>query len=336
MSSKTIGKLSLAQLPTPFHKLNRLSELMGGLEIYMKRDDMTGLGLGGNKIRKLEYVLADAINKKASVVLTTGGVQSNHCMLTAMAASKVGLKCVLVLRGQRPPRLTGNQILGNLVSELVFIDTSDQKKVNEAMEAKAQDLKIAGETPYIIPIGASVPLGALGYYDAFNELLVQAQSEKIEPTHIVLAWGSGGTQAGLAAAATELNSNIKILGINVDDKETVQTIKEQTSDIAAKALSLLGIQLKIGPEDINVVQDYVGEGGYGKPSKAGLEAVKTVASHEGIVLDPVYTGKGMAGLLDLIKQGYFAQDSKIVFLHTGGYGAIFAYPDSYVAMGEEK
>ena len=336
VSAQTIDKLPLAQLPTPFYKLNRLSEYMGGPEIFIKRDDMTGLGLGGNKIRKLEYVLADAKKKQATVVLTTGGVQSNHCMLTAMAAAKIGLKSILMLKGKRPSPLEGNLVLSNLVSELIFIDTTDQDQVYEAMAEKARELEKSGETPYSIPVGASVPLGALGYYDAFNELVGQAEKEAVKPTHLVHAWGSGGTQGGLVAAAAQAKSDIEIVGINVDDEDPLAEIKEKTSDIATETLSVAGSRASVSPGEINIIKGYGGEEGYGKPSKAGLEAVKTLASHEGILLDPVYTGKAMAGLLDLIKQGYFPQDSRFAFIHTGGYGAIFAFPERYIALGEGK
>lgn len=333
MTAQVIPKLNLAILPTPFYRLDRMSGYVDGVDLYIKRDDMTGLGLGGNKIRKLEYVLADAKKKGASVVLTTGGLQSNHCMLTAMAASRVGLDCILVLRGKEPAQLTGNLILSNLVCEIMFIDTNEQKVVNEAMADKAKALKDSGVEPYIIPIGASVPLGALGYYDAYNELIAQAGDLEVKPTHIVLSWGSGGTHAGLLAGACVSQENVKIVGINVDDKESVTEVKEGTSAIANEALSMLGHTNKLSNDDVIVINDFCGEHGYGIPSTAGLRAIKTFASYEGIILDPIYTGKGMAGLLSLLKDGYFPRGSKVVFLHTGGYGAIFAFQDSFASIG---
>jgi len=333
LTAQVIPKLDLAILPTPFYRLDRMSGYVDGVDLYIKRDDMTGLGLGGNKIRKLEYVLADAKNKGASVVLTTGGLQSNHCMLTAMAASKVGLGCILVLRGKKPEKLTGNLILDNMDSEILFIDTAEQKVVNEAMADKAKALKDSGVEPYIIPIGASVPLGALGYYDAFNELIVQAGDLEVKPTQIVLSWGSGGTHAGLLAGASVSENAVKIVGINVDDKESVFEVKQGTSAIANDALAMLSHTNKLSNEDVIVINDFCGEHGYGIPSDAGLKAIKTFASHEGIILDPIYTGKGMAGLLSLLKDGYFPRGSKVVFIHTGGYGAIFAFQDSLATLG---
>ncbi len=329
-----IPRLQLAQLPTPFYKLEGLTRALGGPDIFVKRDDLTGLGLGGNKIRKLEYLLADAREKGADVVLTTGGVQSNHCMLTAMSASKAGMECVLVLRGRRPDQLAGNLILSNLVSKIIFVDSRDKGHIDEVMADKAKRLKEEGKTPYIIPLGGSVPLGALGYWGAFQEIMEQAEGAGVKPTHVVFAWGSGGTQAGLAAGSLADGGSVEIMGINVDDTETVPAIEEMTSRLATETLALAGHQGRVKPEDIKVWNDYIGEDGYGKPSKAGLQALKTLTASEGILVDPVYTGKAMAGLIDLVKKGYFPREAKVVFIHTGGYGAIFASPESYISAGK--
>lgn len=327
-----IPRLKLAQLPTPLYKLERLTEILGGPTIYIKRDDLTGLGLGGNKIRKLEFLLADAKEKGADVVLTTGGIQSNHCMLTAMAARKVGMRAILVLRGKKPVTLMGNLVLSNLVSEIIFVDHIDQKRVDEVMKQKAKEIEENGEKPYIIPVGGSVPLGALGYYAAFDEIIKQAESMDIKPTHIVFAWGSGGTHGGLVAAAVE-KCDVKIVGINVDHKITVPEIKHLTAKLATDVLALIGNNNEVDSEDIKVMGEYVGEEGYGSPSRAGMEAIKTLAQTEGIILDPVYSGKAMAGLLDLVKQGFFSKNDQVIFLHTGGSGSIFAFPDSYLSIG---
>jgi D-cysteine desulfhydrase family pyridoxal phosphate-dependent enzyme len=331
MELDNLDRIKLALLPTPLHKLTGLSKYLGGPNIYIKRDDLTGLGLGGNKIRKLEFVLADAKNQKADIVLTTGGEQSNHCMLTAMAARKVGMKASLFLRSTNPVTYKGNLILSNLVSEIFFL-ALDKKLISQAMEEKAEEFRRKGKIPYIIPLGASVPLGAVGYYLAYHEIIEQALKFEVSPTHIVIAWGSGGTHAGLQAGAINSTCKAEIVGVNVDDPNLIEEIKKTTAELTSATLSEIGYQGDLTTCNINIFNDYSGAEGYGKPSEAGMEAIKLVANTEGILLDPIYTGKAMAGLIDKIKKGYFNKDDQVVFIHTGGAGSIFAFAEKYLSL----
>ena len=230
-------------------------------------------------------------------------------------------------------QLKGNLIISNLVSEIVFVDSPEKNEIDGVMEEKARALQEQGKTPYVIPLGGSVPLGALGYWRAFDEVMEQSRALGMEPTHLVFAWGSGGTHAGLVAGALAAGSPVQVMAINVDDSDSVPGIQMLTAGLAEEALALAGSRVRVKPSDILVWGDYTGEDGYGKPSRAGLEAMKTLVTTEGILVDPVYTGKAMAGLMDLVRKGYFPRDAKVVFIHTGGYGAIFAYPESYISAG---
>ena len=331
MQVDNLERVKLAQLPTPLHKLEGLTNFLEGPNIYVKRDDLTGLGLGGNKVRKLEFILADAKKNNADVVLTTGGEQSNHCMLTALAAQKNCMEATLFLRGKQPKEFKGNLILGNTVSEIIFID-EDKQQVGLAMQEKAREYEKKGRKPYLIPVGGSIPLGAMGYFISFNEIMEQAKKMNILPTHIVFAWGSGGTHAGLTAGAKVSEYSVETLGINVDHKETAAGIKQSTAKLASDTLSLISSEKTINADEINIFTEYVGEEGYGKPSNSGMKAIELIAKKEGFFLDPVYTGKAMAGLIDLVIKGFFKKDDHVVFLHTGGAGSIFAFPDNYLSI----
>jgi len=316
---ESIPKINLGCYPTPFYKLKNLSKKTG-LNLFIKREDLSGLGLGGNKIRKLEYLLADAKQKKCDVVITTGAAQSNHAMLTAAACRVLNLEPILVLKERGVTSLRGNLLLSKILdSEVHFVDTDDKEIVNAKIDTIMKQLEFSGKKPYFIPTGGSVPLGVLGYVSAVFEIFNQAEHDDVRIDHIVCATGSGGIQAGLIAGVELLNKSAKVTGINISSNKELPEI---VANLANGAFGLLSSDKNIIKEEI-IVEDYVGEG-YAIPSKEGTKAIKTVARSEGIMLDHVYTGKAFGGLLLLSEQGYFEKDENILFIHTGGLPALFA------------
>ena len=308
---ESFPRVSLGLFPTPIHKLENISRLLG-LNIFIKRDDLTGLGLGGNKIRKLEFLLADAKAQGAEIVFTTGGAQSNHAMLTAAAAGKLGMKAVLVLKKRGVTDCVGNQLLERLMgTEVRFVDTDDYADIYEEMDRLGKEM---GRPYYKIPCGGSNALGALGYVACAKEIAGQG----LHVDHIVCAEGSGGTMAGLALGAKLYLPGTKVHGMMVDSDPFDQI----TPALMGEAASLLGIAPEITPEDY-LLRDMCGPG-YAIPSEAGNAAVSLLAEREGIFLDPVYTGKAFAGLLELAEEGAFAPEDTVLFLHTGGAGGLFA------------
>ena len=306
-----------AQLPTPLYKLERLSREFGK-NIYIKRDDMTGVALGGNKVRKLEFLLADAREKGADVVLTAGGPQSNHAMLTAASAARLGMDAVLVLK-KRGVLAGGNLILDRLFgAEVVLVDADDYADVYAEMARLMDRLRAQGRTPYAIPVGGSVPLGSLGYVNCALEIANQAQALGVTFDSIVSAVGSGGTYAGLTLGAKLYLPDTRSVGIGVCD-DPFETI---ALDLMGGAAALLEADVPIGPEDVHI-HYHIGPG-YARPSPEGAAAVRRLARREGILVDPVYTGKALAGLFQLLEEGYFDRDEHILFVHTGGAGALFA------------
>jgi len=300
----------------------RLSRVLGGPRLFVKRDDMTDLAFGGNKARKLEFLFADAKNKGADVVISTGAVQSNCACMVAAAARRLGMKPVLVLVGKEPDDYDGNLFLDKLLSaEIHFIDGSGPH-VEDLMNSLTEEFKAKGRKPYVIPVGASVPLTVPGYALAMEELVNQFREIGERIDYVVCACGTGGTQAGLILGARLLDVTAKILGVNVF------AIKADASRTIAQLVNgsaeLLGVDLSIVPEGVTVFDDYIKEG-YGVLNKEVTEAIKLVAETEGIFLDPVYTGKAMVALIDLIKKGYFKEDDNVVFFHTGGLPALFLY-----------
>ncbi len=328
-------KKNLIHLPTPLQKLENLSQELGGPEIYIKRDDMTGLAFGGNKSRKLEFIIQDVLSKKADAVITWASVQSNWCLQTAAAARKFGLKPILILlkKDDLPEEYDGNLLLDYILDADVIIKEAEEGKVVKEedlqgiVEKVENEVKEWGLTPYVAPLGGSMvggsmekPLGAISYVNAFVELLEQAGKQRLDINYVLHSSGSGGTQGGLAVGAKALKEDTKVLGISVsEDKEfygkEVLTIAQDT----AKALSL---DLAMEKEDIIIFDEYIKEG-YGILNKEVSDALRFVAIKEGIFLDPVYTGKAMAALIDLVKKGYFKKEDKIVFFHTGGTPALF-------------
>ena len=303
--------IPLGLFPTPIHRLDHISSLLG-TNVYIKRDDLSGLGLGGNKVRKLEFLLAEAKAQGAEVVFTTGGAQSNHAMLTAAAAGKLGMTPILILKKRGVTERRGNQLLEHLMgTDVRFVDTDDYADIYAEMDRVGQAL---GRPYYKIPCGGSNALGSLGYVACAQEIAGQG----LHFDHIVCAEGSGGTMAGLALGAKLFLPGTRVWGMMVDT-DPFETI---TPALMREAAALLGAELTIGPEDYTL-RDQCGPG-YAIPSAEGNAAIALMAAQEGLFLDPVYTGKAFAGLLALAREGAFAPEEKVLFLHTGGAGGLFA------------
>jgi D-cysteine desulfhydrase family pyridoxal phosphate-dependent enzyme len=315
-----LAKLNFAHLPTPVEALPRLSALLSGPQIFIKRDDQTGLAFGGNKTRKLEYLLADAQAQGAKTLITGGAVQSNHCRQTAAAAARNGFACILVLTGEKPPKPTGNNFLDLFLgAEIVWAGGSDRDEVLQDTFDKALN---DGIEPYLIPYGGSNVIGALGYVHAMQELLAQ------EPDldWIVFPSSSGGTQAGLALGGRMFKFQGQILGISIDNP--APELSQKVALLAEETARRLGEEYKFSAQDILVNDDFTGAG-YGIMGEAERQALKLFARNEGILLDPVYTGRAAAGLIELIRSEFFTADQKILMWHTGGAPALFA--DKYLS-----
>lgn len=323
-------RVHLAHLPTPLEFLPNFSKALGGPNIYIKRDDCTGLGTGGNKTRKLEFLIADAIEENADVVITQGAVQSNHARQTVAAATKMGMACEILLENRteytdRDYLDSGNVFLDRLFGANVTHFPKDADMI-EAMEVKAEELRSAGKNPYIIPGGGSNEIGALGYVNCAIETLTQANDMGLKIDHYVTATGSAGTQAGLVLGLEATNSAIPLLGIGVRSPKPKQ--EENVYNLACKTADYMGISGCVAREKVIANCDYVGDG-YGLPTDSMIEAVTMMARHEAILMDPVYSGKGLAGLIDLIRKGEFTEGQNIVFLHTGGSVALFGYMNAF-------
>nr|WP_314577331.1 D-cysteine desulfhydrase [uncultured Pseudomonas sp.] len=321
------NRLQLLGAPTPLEKLERLSA-WAGRDIYVKRDDITPLAMGGNKLRKLEYLAADALAQGADTLITAGAIQSNHVRQTAALAARLGLGCVALL--ENPIATEDRNYLGN--GNRLLLDLFDAKvelvenldNADEQLQALAARLSNSGKKPYLVPIGGSSPVGALGYVRAGFELAEQIQQSGVEFAAVVLASGSAGTHSGLALALAEALPQLPVIGVTVSRLEETQAPKVQ--GLAERTLELLGEPMPAAFK-VQLWDEYYGPR-YGEPNAGTLAAIKLVASQEGLLLDPVYTGKAMAGLLDGIGRQRF-DDGPIIFLHTGGAPALFAYPDVF-------
>lgn len=323
-------RTSLVHGPTPLEPLPRLSRLLGGADILIKRDDCTGLAGGGNKARKLEFLLGDALKKGATHILTQGATQSNHVRQTAAASAKLGLPCTALLEerisdGSPDYYQNGNVLLDQLF-DCALVPLAGGTDMAQALEDKAAEIRATGGTPYVIPGGGSNPVGALGYVTCAHELVWQANQQGVVIDHIVHATGSTGTQAGLLAGLTEQNAAIPLLGISVRAPRDRQ--EENVAILAQKTLDLLGVKQALPREQVVANSDYVGDG-YGRPTDGMIEAIHLLARHEGILLDPVYSGKAFAGLVDLIRKGTFKKGQTVVFVHTGGFPGLFGYQDIF-------
>jgi D-cysteine desulfhydrase len=308
----------MAHLPTPIETLPRLTALLDGPELCVKRDDQTGLATGGNKTRKLEFLIADALEHEADTVITCGAAQSNHARQTAAAAARFGLDRVLVLGGTASSEVQGNLLLDRLLgAEIVWTGEEPQCQLTDV----ACDLEENGRRPYVVPYGGSNPVGVSGYVAAMREFLDQCSDRDIAFDRIVIATSSGGTQAGLVLGARVFGYRGQILGISVDPEAA--TLKNELAELTTSTAEHLSLDLSFQPDDFLVNDDYLG-GGYGVVGELEREAIHTVAQAEGLLLDPVYTGRAFGGLLDLIRNGALEADEKILFWHTGGTPGLFA------------
>lgn len=318
-----LPRIKLASLPTPLEEAPSLSAYLGGPRILFKRDDITGLAFGGNKVRKIEYLMGEAVDRGCDIVITVGAVQSNHARVTAAAARRLGLDAIVVLNGEEPPARQGNLLLDAVFgAEIRIINTDDEFVLMGVVEDVARDLRRQGRTPYVIPRGGATALGAAAFVNAGLELLDQLNGRGIRADAIVHASTSGGTQAGLYTAMKVTQSGICVHGVSVGPRREV--VAGRVRGLAGELSALLGLDWRPHPDDIVVWDDYVGEQ-YAVPTPACLDAIRLAARTEGILLDPVYTGKAMAGLIDMVRSGRFAPDQTVVFWHTGGQPALFAY-----------
>jgi D-cysteine desulfhydrase family pyridoxal phosphate-dependent enzyme len=311
-----VARLHFAHLPTPIEALPRLSKFLGGPQLFIKRDDQTGLAFGGNKTRKLEFLLGEAQALGAKTLLTAGAAQSNHCRQTAAAAARFGMSCTLVLTGEKPPFPSANLLLDNLFgAEIKWVkDRSDRDRI---LQITYDQLASSGEAPYLVPYGGSSPVGALGYVYAMQEFLAQ----EIPVDSIVFASSSGGTQAGLVCGARIFGFQGELLGISIDEpRPKLQTIVANLATLVSK---LDNLPFEFQPEEILVNAEYCTPG-YGIFTDLEKHAIRLFAEYEGILLDPVYTGRAAGGLLDLIKKGFIKKSSRVLFWHTGGQPALFA------------
>ncbi|HEX9839051.1 MAG TPA: D-cysteine desulfhydrase family protein [Anaerolineales bacterium] len=313
---KEISRLKFAHLPTPIEELPRLSEKLGGPRILVKRDDQTGLAFGGNKTRKLEFLVAEAREQEAKMLISGGALQSNHCRQTAAAAARFGFDCTLVLNGEMPEHPSANLLLDQLFgAEIITIkDRAYRDQVLQETYAKALG---AGKKPYLVTYGGSSPTGALGYAFAMKEFMEQ----NVDADWILFGTSSGGTHAGLVLGQRLFDYKGKVLGISIDEPE--EWLKTRVSALASDASEKLGKRIDFTGDDVLASEEYC-KAGYGVLTDVERQAVLLFAKMEGLLLDPVYTGRAAAGMIDLIRKGFFRKDETVLFWHTGGTPALFA------------
>jgi L-cysteate sulfo-lyase len=323
-----IPRLTLSHLPTPLEYASRLTQTLGGPQIWIKRDDLTGLALGGNKLRKLDFFMADALRQDADCIVTMGPLQSNHVRLTAAASRACGLDCYAVLLGDPPRSAKGNFLLDQMLGlNCIHVSGSMNQVPFDFVDRKIQEtitqLEKEGRRPYLVPTGGIGPLGELGYCLAVEEMVEQTQRLGIPFEHVIVTVGSRGTIAGLLLGIARLDLRAKVTGISANIEGTCESFGIPLPDVmAVEAGKLIGLDLKEPMKNYGIFYDYVGEG-YGVPTKSGIEAIKLAARTEALLLDPVYTGKAMAGLIDLIRKGHFTQKDTVIFIHTGGTPGLF-------------
>jgi L-cysteate sulfo-lyase len=324
-------RTSLCHLNTPIETMPPLSEHLGGPRLFIKRDDCTGLATGGNKTRKLEFLVGEAMQERADMLVTQGAVQSNHVRQTAAAASKVGMKCHVLLERRVPGRDATYEQTGNVLLDELFGATHEYRPdgldMNAEAQAVADKLRAEGHRPYFIPGGGSNPTGALGYACCAQEIVAHSEASGQTFDWLVMGTGSTGTQAGLVAGFHSLGHDLPVMGISVRQPHDRQVAAVHA--LTQKTLEKIGAP-GIAQSRILVDDGYVGDG-YGLPAESTLEAIRLTARQEGILLDPVYSAKGMAGLIGLIRQGFFKPTDKVLFLHTGGATALFAYQEQILA-----
>jgi L-cysteate sulfo-lyase len=319
-------RLRLAHLPTPLEPMERLTRLLGGPRLWVKRDDCTGLATGGNKTRKLEFLMGEALAEGADCIVTQGAVQTNHGRQTAAIAARLGLRCVILLEHRvatdDPDYLRNGNVLLDRLLGAELRELSGGGDMNAALEPVGEEIRAGGGRAYLIPGGGSNPTGALGYVDCAMELLHQANERSLRIDYVVHATGSAGTQAGLVAGFEAMSSGIPVLGIGVRAPRAQQ--EENVHRLAEAVAERIGAKGSVRRQRVVANCDYVGEG-YGIPTPGMVDAVQLFARYEGILLDPVYSGKGAAGLIDLVRKDFFAKSDNVVFVHTGGSAGLFAY-----------
>ncbi|MFX0086151.1 MAG: D-cysteine desulfhydrase family protein [Candidatus Hodarchaeota archaeon] len=320
-----IPRIYLCSLPTPIEPLKRLSKHLGSINIFIKRDDLTGIAFGGNKNRKLEFLLADAIEKGSDVIITEGAIQSNHCLQTAACASKIGLECELVLSGAAPDFITGNLLLDQILDVKIhrIRENSDRSRYMKKLE---QHLKSEGKKPYIIPTGGSTKIGALGYLKCLSEILIQSNEMHITFNYLVHSTGSGGTQSGTLIGKEFYYPELEVFGVS--EGEPKEKLISEIKKIMREFDKEWNTNINFEKIEINVLEGYFGAG-YGIVNQELIDTVKLVAKLEGIFLDPVYNGKAMIGLIDLIKTEVIPRNTNVLFLHSGGGPAIFNYSTEF-------
>lgn len=328
MASASVARVHLANLPTPLREVPRLASALGGaVRLFIKHDDETGLSMGGNKVRKLEFLLARAMEEGADAVVTVGAVQSNHCRLTAAAARRLGMKPFLLLEGEQPRAWQGNLLLDGLLgARVAFLGHCGADDLERAAVKLAADLRAQGKKPFVIPMGGSNGIGALGYVHAMRELRDQAAACGVEPDYVFVACGSGGTLAGLELGrrlCLPALASLQVVGVSAG--RPAAQLRERVAGVAAEAAAELGVEVSVPAAQVCVDDDQVGPG-YGEVTPAASEAMLLAARREGVVLDPVYTGKAMAACIDWISRGRVAPGKTVVFWHTGGAPALFAMP----------
>lgn len=327
-------KVRLGHLPTPLEPMDRLSELLGGPRLWVKRDDCTGLSSGGNKTRKLEYLMADAQAQGADTIITQGATQSNHARQTAAAAAKLGMACHILLEDRTGYNDDSYNLSGNVLMDRLHGATVSKRgggtDMNAEMATLAEKLLQDGRAPYVIPGGGSNPIGALGYVNCAREIAEQATNIGLKIDAFVHATGSSGTQAGLVTGLAAIRSDIHLLGIGVRAPQEKQ--EQMVFDLAQRTADYLGTGINIDRAMVRANCDYVGPG-YGLPTDGMKEAVKLLARTEGLLFDPVYSGKGLDGLINLVRGGHFGDMENVVFLHTGGSAALFGYPETFDLHG---
>jgi D-cysteine desulfhydrase family pyridoxal phosphate-dependent enzyme len=313
---RSIPRLHFAHLPTPIDECPRLSAFLGGPRILVKCDDQTGLAFGGNKTRKLEFLIAEAQEQGAKTLISAGAIQSNHCRQTAAAAARFGMECILVLTGNMDPKPSANYLLDELFgAQIVHVaDRADRDRIlQETFERSNRE----GKKPYLVPYGGSSTTGALGYVFAVKETMDQ----KVDADWFVFGSSSGGTHAGLALGKHVFGCQGQVLGISIDEPE--EALKAHVADLATRTAERMGERIKFTPYDILATSQYC-KAGYGVLTTAEREAIQLFARYEGVLLDPVYTGRAAAGLIDLIRKGKFKRDETVLFWNTGGQPALFA------------
>jgi uncharacterized protein (TIGR02266 family) len=318
-----IPRVRLGVFPTPLQRADRLTQLLGGPEIWFKRDDLTAFGLGGNKVRKLEFLAADALAQGCDALVTGAkSPQSNHVRLTMAVAAHLGLRGIAVVSGSQVKQATGNLLLTDILGGSILpADSVGMGNLDQVIEGAVEELRMEGLRPYGIPVGGATWLGTTGYVLGSLELVDQLRRCDVSPAAVITAVGACGTMAGLELGARWLQTGYRVLGISISRPR--EACQERVSELIVATSAHLGLPISVPPEQIRIVEDYIGPG-YGASTPDGMAAIRLVARAEGLFLDPVYTGKAMAGLIDLIRRGVFKRGQQVVFVHTGGWPALFA------------